>query len=93
MLIIIQIVLTIFAWKKGWKWYSLIPVAVAFGVGFFIGIGVGSAGGSVSDLSGVVVLDILAIVALAIMCFVAPKSKQIEETNEVPPFNKAEPKE
>jgi len=93
MLLIIEIVLTIFAWRKGWKWYSLIPVGIAAGAGFFIGLGIGYAGGSASVFNGVIVFDILAIVALAIMCYVPPKFEQLEDTKEIPPFNSAEPKE
>jgi hypothetical protein len=29
-MIIIEILLTIFAWRKGWRWFSLIPIATAF---------------------------------------------------------------
>lgn len=62
---IIEIILTVFAWKKGWNWYSIIPMIVAFVIGF----GIGAAG---IDPSTAIVVDVLAIVVLGIMCYKAP---------------------
>ena len=67
MLLIIEIVLTIFAWRNGWKWLALLPIGIAFAVGFFIGYGVALSGGT-TDISSVVFLDIIAVIALIIMC-------------------------
>ena len=36
-LFILEIVLTIIVWKKGWKWYALIPYGSAIVIAFFIG--------------------------------------------------------
>ena len=62
---IIEIILAVFAWRKGWKWMSLIPISVALVIGFICGL----SGGSPSD---VIFVDVLAIVALGIMCFKKP---------------------
>ena len=72
MLLILEIVLTIVAWNKGWKWKSLIPVGSALLVGFIYGILVGMSGGEISPL--IVIGDIAAIIILAIMCGVKPKN-------------------
>ena len=76
MLLIAEILLTIFAWRNGWKWLSLIPVGIAMLIGLFIGIGVGASGGNVYDVRGIVTLfDIGAIIALTVMVSKKPKSK------------------
>lgn len=65
MLLIIQIILTIIAWTKGgWKWLSLLPIGIALILGFTYG----AAGGDPSSPI-VAVFDVLAAIALAIMCF------------------------
>ena len=61
MLLLIQIGLTIWAWTRGWKWWSLIPVAVPFTIGLIVGASGGSYGG------GMVTFDILAVIALIVM--------------------------
>lgn len=35
-MIILQILLTIWAWRKGWKWYSLIPICIAIIIGIIV---------------------------------------------------------
>jgi len=64
---IIEIILTIVAWRKGWKWYSLIPISVAFIIGAICGM----SGVSPND---VIWLDILVAIVLIIMCDRKPKS-------------------
>ena len=67
MLLILEIILTIVAWNRGWKWFALIPVGITFCIGFMAGLIVGSTGGSVADISWVTVLDIMAVIALIVM--------------------------
>ena len=68
MLLFIEIILTIFAWRKGWKWLSLLPVGICVAIGFFIGL----TGG---DLEGPAffVPDLLATLALILMIIKGPK--------------------
>lgn len=73
-MLIIEIILTIIAWNRGWKWYSLLPVGICFGIGLIAGL----SGASASDLEGIWVLDALAMVALVIMIF-AKKKEPIEK--------------
>ena len=68
----LQIILTIVAWYRGWKWYSLLPMACAFVIGFFIGL---SGGQDVK--SAALIADGLAVVALIVMCVVKPKTKVV----------------
>jgi hypothetical protein len=75
MLLIAEIILTYFAWKKGWRWWAILPVALCVVIGLILGIGIASSGGSVNDLPGVaVILDIVAIIALIVMVSIKPKS-------------------
>lgn len=74
MLIIVEIILTVWAWRKGWGWWSLIPPGVAIAVMVFIEVGIIIGGGSVESARGIgIVFDFLAIIALAAM--IAMKSE------------------
>lgn len=73
MLLIVEIILTIFAWKKGWRWLSLIPLGLALLIGMVIGLS------GATNLSFIYIIDILAIVALIIMNVKAPKSEDKTE--------------
>lgn len=74
MLLIIEIILTIFAWRKGWKWLALLPVGICVTIGFFIGITGGSLEGG-----GLIVPDILATLALILMVIKGPKGTETTE--------------
>lgn len=74
MLLIIEIILTIVAWRKGWRYKSLIPMGSALVIGFLLGFGVGLSGGSLASVSGLAItLDVLAVIALIVLCVVKPK--------------------
>lgn len=82
MFLIAEILLTIFAWRRGWRWLALLPVGIVLAIGFFIGVGIGASGGSINDIKGgYVIFDILAIIALIVMVSVKPKSKKVTEEN------------
>ena len=67
MLLIAEIILTVFAWRNGWKWLALLPIGICMMIGFCVGFIIGSNGGNTSDISGVFILDIMAIIVLIIM--------------------------
>jgi len=71
MLIIVQVLLTVFVWRKGWKWRSLIPLGSAFLTGVFIGLS-----GVIFDPVTLLFLDVLAIIALILMLVYPPKPSQ-----------------
>ena len=71
-MLIIEIILTIFAWRKGWKWLSLIPIVVAFCIGIIIGLS-----GGTTDLTSYIIWDFLAIVILILMNITTP-NKSVE---------------
>lgn len=68
---IIEIILTIFAWRNGWKWLSLIPIGTVFVLAFFIGL-------SGQADTNVYWLDVMAIIALRLMVV---NKKKVEEEN------------
>jgi hypothetical protein len=71
MLLIAEIILTVFAWRKGWKWYSLIPGGSALFLGFCVGLS--NPNGS---LGSAIWVDVLATIALIVMVSVKPKEKE-----------------
>lgn len=83
MLLIAEIILTITAWRKGWRGWALLPMAVVLGLAFVIGLAVGAAGGSDQDVVGpCLILEVLGIVALIIMAARAPKTnRQVSRTH------------
>lgn len=81
-MLIIEIILTIFAWRNGWKWLSLIPVGCALLLGLFMGMAVGASGGDINIAKGLAIfLDVSAIIALIVL--VARKPKSTDETPKV----------
>jgi hypothetical protein len=66
-LFIAEVILTIFAWRNGWKWLALIPMGVIFLIGMIIGSSVAMSGGSMDNLGGLFMFDLMAIVVLIIM--------------------------
>ena len=80
MLLILEIILTVFAWRKGWRWLALLPIGIGILIGFFMGFGVGASGGSIDSIKGIsLVFDIVVVIVLIIMCVKGPKLKEITE--------------
>jgi hypothetical protein len=74
-MLIIEFILTIFAWRNGWKWRSLIPVGIAMLIALSVGFGIGAAGGSINGtLPSLIFVDFCAIIALVILICKKPKS-------------------
>jgi hypothetical protein len=77
MLLILEIILTIFAWRRGWNWLALLPVGIVLALAFLIGLSVGASGGDASTVIGIaLILDISAIIALVIMICIPKKEKE-----------------
>ena len=75
MLIILEIILTIVAWKRGWKALSLLPIGIAFGVGLLAGL----TGNVTPEFMQVAMfLDGIAIISLIVMSIVG-KKQEIEK--------------
>lgn len=66
---IVQIVLTFFAWKNGWKWKALIPMVSLFIIGFMFGLfGL--------NIKLIMILDIIGTIALILMVVHKNKIKE-----------------
>ena len=89
MLMIIEIILTVAAWKKGWKAIALLPMGIAILIGFFTGIAVGASGGS-SDALLVLMffVELVGIVVLATMSKKGPAMKT--QKDNIPKIEHAE---
>jgi hypothetical protein len=75
MLLVLQIVLTIAAWLRGWKGWALLPLGIAVGVGFLIGLYMGESGVS-DDIFYMVSLMIdLACIGVLIGMVIKPRRK------------------
>lgn len=74
MILLLEVILTIAAWLRGWKWRSLIPLGSLLLMGFTMGMILGSLGVDpmVFTPAGIF-LDFLGVVALIIMVIVKPK--------------------
>lgn len=80
-MLIIEIILTIFAWRKGWKWLALLPMGAALLLGILMGFFVGASGGDVDAAKGLaIILDIGAVIALIVMLVKTPKSATTTDT-------------
>ena len=69
--IIIEVLLVIYLWQKGWKWKAVLPVAIGYTFALFLGMILGASGveGESTMLIGAF-LELCMIIAMVIMCFV-----------------------
>jgi uncharacterized membrane protein YfcA len=75
---IAEILLTIFAWRKGWKWSSLLPMGIGLITGVSIGFLVGANGGDENSVRGIgFLIDLLVIGVLIYMISKGPKTKAV----------------
>ena len=77
---IIEIILTIFAWRNGWKWRSLIPIGIAFALAFIVGVGIGASGGDPTTAGWTAIFDVCAIIALIVMVARKPAAQNPIDT-------------
>jgi uncharacterized membrane protein YfcA len=79
MLLIVEIILTVAAWRRGWRARALLPIAVCLLLAFVFGAVIGASGGSMDSVVGVAfLLDLTAIVTLAVMV-ARPRTAEPEE--------------
>lgn len=67
MILLIEIALTVWAWRRGWKGWALLPVGIALGMGLMIGFACGAAGSNPGDLSFLILADFAVIGVLILM--------------------------
>ncbi|MEK7408192.1 MAG: hypothetical protein AAB225_24240 [Acidobacteriota bacterium] len=78
LMLIIEIWLTVAAWRKGWRGYALRPVAFAFVAGLFIGMGAGTSGRTLADILPLaVLLDLACIGVLIRLAIRGPQSAEV----------------
>ena len=80
MILVLEIMLTVSAWKRGWKSIALIPLGFVLLLGFVIGGIIGANGGNPDEIMGIsFILDILfCIVPLIVM-----NSRPRKDTNDL----------
>jgi hypothetical protein len=84
MLLILEIVLTVWVWNTGWRWLALLPLGIAFGIGVMIGIFIALNGGNSASLNGVWVFDLICVGALIWMGVKGKKDKSSLSNSDVP---------
>jgi hypothetical protein len=82
-MLILEIVLTIAAYRRGWKGYALLPGALALLAGFLVGLAAQANGGTAAATPAAILVDIACIVALIVMARRAPAG-QSESTTSSP---------
>lgn len=80
--LLIQIALTVAAWKRGWGPKALLPMVIGLGLAFIIGFTAGLAGGTPRDIAvPLVLVDLGILISLIVM--VSRKPAKSETTKEV----------
>ena len=84
LMLIIQIVMTAVAWKKGWGPKALLPMVIGLGLAFIIGFTAGLSGGSPRDIAAPLVLvDLGMLISLIVMVSRKPatsgSTKEVEQ--------------
>ena len=71
MLWILEIGLTVWAWKRGWRGWALLPLTIGLGASFLSGFYIGFSGGSEENLENMMglflLMDVAVIVSLVLM--------------------------
>jgi uncharacterized membrane protein YfcA len=76
MILILEILLTVAAWRRGWRAKALIPLGTCLGVGIFVGMAIGASGGSPERALPVLALgDVACVIVLSVMSSRAPRSR------------------
>ena len=78
MLLILELGLTIAAWRRGWRFRALIPLAGLMGVAFLIGVAVEVAGGTFENVTPLVILlDLATVGMLVVLTSRAPANARV----------------
>ena len=78
MLLLVEVGLTIAAWKKGWGAKALLPVGATLALGLLFGVAIGLGGGTIEAAAPVALLsDLAAIGILIAMVRRVPNSQPI----------------
>ena len=94
MLLILEIALTVFAWKRGWKGWALLPIGIALFCGFLFGLAMGGSADPLESIDSIgILMDIACVGSLIGMIAkprlaVAPKKEPEQKTQniEIKPF-------
>lgn len=73
-MLIIEIILTVITWRRGWRWWALVPLAGAFTAGVLLGIGinVGVFPENFLESPWLLLGDGVALIALIMMAYKKP---------------------
>ena len=80
-MIIVEVVLTIIAFARGWKFWALLPLPILYGVAFLIGFGVGIVDPGMTDEEFskfdpiFIGMDIILILILLVMAVIGRKKQ------------------
>ena len=78
MLLIIQVIAAVIAWRAGWRATALLPIGIAVILGVLLGI---ASGGDFNNVAGLLFgVDIACIATLAYMAVHPPKSNSSKTT-------------
>lgn len=75
-MIILEIILTIIAWIRGWRWKALLPLGSVLVIGFIVGAIMGTQGYTIDDIQNqgwIVFIEVIGFLAMLIMAIVPPK--------------------
>ncbi len=83
MILVIEIMMTVSAWKRGWKGWALLPMIIGLFLAFFMGAAMADADeGSIIAMG--LMVDIGIMVALGVMIASRPKvGEENDSTNHV----------
>ena len=74
MVLIAEIILTVVAWRRGWRWRALLPTGVCSLIGILAGLGTGGSPEALeSALLPLLMIEGLAIIVLIVMAAHAPR--------------------
>jgi len=76
MLLVLEIILTVAAWCRGWKGWALVPIAVGLFLGFLFGGVIGASSGSMEAAVVVGLLLDVAVTGTLIVMVARPRTAE-----------------
>jgi hypothetical protein len=80
----LELILVVFAWRRGWRWKALLPLAGEFMLGLLLGLS------GAGDATGVLVLAAIASIGTLIWMIAHPPQAVADSRSEEPEGSPAE---
>jgi hypothetical protein len=85
MMIIIELILTVISWHRGWRWWALLPLIIAFGIRVSMVLMVGMFAINISEDEFILLtLPLDGVVCIVLTILAVRKPRAVHSTPQLP---------